>query len=75
MKATSMLNPATDVAELAKLAFVHLEGVSDEWLQTVKVKKQAGGQASPDLTRRVAAAFAPIQAPLRVASCCGPETK
>lgn len=75
MKLAGMLNPATDVSELAKRAFVHLEGVSDEWLQTLKVEKLAGGQVSPDLNRRVAAAFAPIQDTLRVASCCSPETK
>jgi hypothetical protein len=75
MKLAGMLNPATDVSELAKRAFVHLEGVSDEWLQTVKVEKLAGGQVSPDQNLRVAAAFAPIQDTLRVASCCSPETK
>src|SRR5205814_2351739 len=30
MKAAKMLNPTTDVADLARRAFVHLEGVTDE---------------------------------------------
>ncbi len=34
MKNTGMLNSTTDVSGFAKSAFVHLEGVSDEWLQT-----------------------------------------
>lgn len=75
MKSAGMLNPATDVSALAKRAFVRLDGVSDEWLQTVKVEKLTAGQVSPDLTLRVAAEFAPIQGALHVASCCSSETK
>jgi NitT/TauT family transport system substrate-binding protein len=75
MKLAGMLNPTTDVTELAKRAFVHLDGVSDEWLQTLKVEKLAGGQVSPDQNRRLTAAFAPSQDTLRVASCCSPATK
>jgi NitT/TauT family transport system substrate-binding protein len=48
MKVAGMLSPSTDVAELAKRAFVHLDGVTDEWLQTVQVEKVAGGQVAPD---------------------------
>src|SRR5688572_19334235 len=44
MKIAGMLNPTTDVDELAKKAFVHLEGVTDEWLQSLPVEKVAGGQ-------------------------------
>jgi NitT/TauT family transport system substrate-binding protein len=44
MKTAGMLNPSTDVAELAKRSFVHLEGVSDEWLQSLKVEKVANGE-------------------------------
>ena len=44
MKAAGMLSPTTDVDELARRAFVHLEGVSDEWLNSVQVEKVAGGQ-------------------------------
>src|SRR5260370_663053 len=48
MKKTGMLSPNTDVEELAKRAFVHLDGVSDEWLQSLQVEKVAGGQVPPD---------------------------
>jgi NitT/TauT family transport system substrate-binding protein len=48
MKVAGMLSPSTNVAELAKRAFVHLQGVSDDWLQNVQVEKVAGGQVPPD---------------------------
>jgi hypothetical protein len=34
MKKAGMLGPQTDVNELAKRAFVHLDGVSDEWIES-----------------------------------------
>ncbi len=48
MKVAGMLSPTTNVTELAKRAFVHLEGVSDDWLQNLHVEKVAGGQVPPD---------------------------
>src|SRR4051812_11363167 len=48
MKIAGMLSPTTDVPDLAKRAFVHLDGVSDEWLQNLEVEKVAGGQVPPD---------------------------
>ena len=47
MKVAGMLSPTTDVEALAKRAFVHLEGVSDEWLNSLQVEKVAGGQVTP----------------------------
>ena len=48
MKVAGMLSPTTDVSDLAKRAFVHLDGVTDEWLQNLAVEKVAGGQVPPD---------------------------
>jgi NitT/TauT family transport system substrate-binding protein len=48
MKIAGMLTPTTDVPALAKKAFAHLDGVSDEWLQKLEVEKVAGGQVPPD---------------------------
>jgi sulfonate transport system substrate-binding protein len=48
MKIAGMLSPTTDVVGLAKKAFAHLDGVSDEWLQNLQVEKVAGGQVPPD---------------------------
>src|SRR5882724_6228392 len=48
MKRARMLSPTTDVQDLAKRAFAHLEGVSDEWLESLQVEKVACGQVPPD---------------------------
>ena len=48
MKVAGMLTPTTDVAALAEKAFVHLDGVSDQWLESLQVEKVAGGQVPPD---------------------------
>lgn len=48
MKVAGMLSPTTDVSELAKRAFAHLDGVTDDWLQSLQVEKVAGGQVPPD---------------------------
>lgn len=75
MKVAGMLNSTTDAQGLAKRAFVHLEGVSDEWLQTLQVDKVAGGQVPPDADFRVAAECAASQGAVNVASCCSPGSK
>ena len=36
MQKAGMLSPSTDVNELAKRAFVHLDGVTDEWIQSLQ---------------------------------------
>jgi len=75
MKQAGMLNATTDVPNLAKSAFVHLEGVSDEWLQSLQVEKLAGGQLPPDQKSRVLAECAGAGVILNLASCCSPATK
>ena len=75
LKKAGMLSSATDVPGLAKSAFVHLKGVSDEWLQTVQVEKVAGGQLPADQNFRVAAEVAATGGTMNVASCCSPATK
>ena len=50
-----LLGEATDA--LAKKAFHHLEGVTDEWLKTVKVEKVPGGQVDPNEDIRLYAAL------------------
>src|ERR1044071_6377210 len=52
MKTAGMLSPSTDVPGLATRAFAHLEGVSDEWIDSLKVEKVAGGQAPAGLDIR-----------------------
>src|SRR3954465_12758987 len=48
MKVAGMLSPSTDVQALAQKAFVHLDGVTDEWVRNLEVQKVAGGQIPPD---------------------------
>jgi len=56
MKKAGMLNPRTDVSELVARSFVHLDGVTDEWIQNLKVEKIAGAQVPPNVDiRRYAA--------------------
>jgi NitT/TauT family transport system substrate-binding protein len=47
MKIAGMLSPSTDVAKLADKAFVKLNGVTDEWLQSLQVEKIADAQVTP----------------------------
>jgi len=58
MKKDGMLSPSTDVDELAKRAFVHLPGVTDDWIDSVQVEKVAGGQLPPDEHQRLLAELA-----------------
>jgi len=71
MKKAGMLSPNTDVDELAKRAFVHLDGVSDEWLQSLQVETVAGGQVPADEDVRLQAELAgsPVES-LAKLSCC-----
>jgi len=55
MKQNGMLSPSTDVDALAKRAFVHLDGVSDDWINSLQVEKVAGGQLRPDENARLLA--------------------
>jgi hypothetical protein len=43
-----MLLKGTNVDELSKNAFVHLDGVTDEWVKNLQVEKVAGGQIPPE---------------------------
>jgi len=57
MKVAKMLSPETDTAALAKRAFMHLPGVSDEWIKTIEVEKIAGAQVSAGEDIRLLAAL------------------
>lgn len=58
MKRVGMLSASTDVDALAKRAFAHLDGVSDEWLDSLRVETVAGGQLPPDEDARLRAELA-----------------
>jgi NitT/TauT family transport system substrate-binding protein len=67
MKQAGMLGPRTDVKELASRAFVHLDGVSDEWIEKLEVEKLADGQMPPgfDIRQYAAAILSPANR-----NCC-----
>jgi len=67
MKLAGMLSPSTNVAELSKRAFAHLDGVTDEWLQNVQVEKVAGGQVPPNQDIRL---YAELILQDKQESCC-----
>ncbi len=73
MKTAGMLSPTTDVAGLAKRAFVHLDGVSDEWLDSLQVEKVSAGQVSRDWIDRQYAKFDPTD--LFCGPCALPATQ
>jgi NitT/TauT family transport system substrate-binding protein len=53
MREAKMLEAHTDTDALAKKAFQHLDGVTDEWINSVQVEKVAGGQVDPNLDIRL----------------------
>lgn len=69
MKNVHMLNASTNVDELAKRAFAHLDGVSDEWLKSVNVEKVAGGQLPSNINALVLAEAA-MPDSVTPKSCC-----
>ncbi len=46
-----MLGPSTDPDALAAKSFVQLEGVTDEWLENLKVDRIAGGRVPREWVR------------------------
>ena len=74
MKRAGMLAPGTDVAALAKKAFVELDGVSDKWVNELKVDTLADGQVPKDIALRVARELAGDGMGTQVATCCAPKT-
>ena len=58
MKRAGMLSASTDVEELAKKAFVHLEGVNDGWVEGLQIAQLPGGRVPEDQPMRLAAELA-----------------
>jgi NitT/TauT family transport system substrate-binding protein len=67
MRQAKMLSPETDTDALAKKAFQHLDGVTDEWIKTVQVEKVPGGQVDPNQDIRL---FAELIQKDTEDSCC-----
>jgi hypothetical protein len=67
MQKGGMLDERTDIAALARKAFIRLDGVSDKWLDSVAVEKVPGGDVPPGQDLRQLAAMLQLNP---VASCC-----
>ena len=48
MNAVGVLLPDSNIAELTKHALLELNGICDEWINSVVVKKAAAGRAPAD---------------------------
>jgi NitT/TauT family transport system substrate-binding protein len=70
MKKVGMLNSSTDIEELAQRAFLHLDGVSDEWIKSVQVEKLADGQLPPNHDALVQLELATTHDSTFGRSCC-----
>ena len=75
MKKAGMLSPTTDIDDLAKRAFVHLDGVSDAWIQSLQVEKVAGGQLPADEDSRLLRELALVGDLWCGDTCCNLATK
>jgi NitT/TauT family transport system substrate-binding protein len=68
MKVAGMLAPRTDVDELARKAFVHFDGVTDEWLRGLQVERLADGRTLGAKDIRLFADA--LQSPDAPGNCC-----
>lgn len=72
MQRAGIFSPRTDVDALARKAFVHLPGVTDEWLKNLEVERLADGDVPPGQDiRQLAAALRNDP----VADCCVDKRK
>jgi sulfonate transport system substrate-binding protein len=69
MKAIGLLHPSTDPAELARKAWLDLDGVSDDWIKGLKVERVAGGGPPPPLDESALAALL-SSGSFSYANCC-----
>ncbi len=57
MKAAGLLKPGTDPAAMAERAWLDLDGVTDEWVNGLKVETVAGGGPAPAIDPAAVAAL------------------
>ena len=70
MKNVGMLDASTDIEDLTKRAFVHIDGVSDEWIKSVHVETVAGGPLPPNHIALVRIELATSHDKTCGGSCC-----
>jgi len=70
MKRASMFSETTDIGKLTAGVFVKLEGLTDAWVDGLKIEQVAFGQMPPDQTLRVAMELYGCGGHLLLKSCC-----
>ena len=75
MKTARMLSASTDAEALAKKAFVHLDGVNDEWIEKLHIAQLPGGRVPNDQAMRVAIELETVGTPYQLATCCAPASR
>jgi NitT/TauT family transport system substrate-binding protein len=70
MQQAKMLDAKTDTDALAKKAFFHLPGVTDEWIENLKVEKVAGGQIDPNDPKLDIRLYAALLEKEKEDNCC-----
>jgi NitT/TauT family transport system substrate-binding protein len=76
MQKAGFLRHNTDPADLARNAWMDLDGVTDEWVKSLKVEKVAGGGVPPPMTPAQLAAILdrrPVCCRSGLGGCCTPE--
>jgi len=68
MKTAGLLNPSTDPAELARRAWLDLDGVSDDWIQGLTIETVADGGPPPALDEEKLASL--LSGGVGLSSCC-----
>ena len=61
MKTAGMLRGDTDLEQLVERSFISLDGVTDQWLETLEVEKIAGAQVTPNWIRYQYAKYAKMK--------------
>jgi NitT/TauT family transport system substrate-binding protein len=71
MKGADFLRPGTDPEELAKRAWLELDGATDEWIESVEVEKVAGGGDPPKMDTDTLKALVSADEGCCRHGCCG----
>ena len=71
MKAADFLSPKTDPEDLVQRAWLNLDGVNDEWIQSVEIERIAGGGDPPKLDADTLAALIGSKRSCCNYGCCG----
>ena len=71
-----MLSASTDVEELAKKAFVHLDGVNDDWIERLEDRAAFPADRSRPISRCGSRRNSRrVGTPYEVATCCAPTSR